>query len=81
MMYLQTRCRFVLAFISLVFITSISRGEEPVPPPVNYFAPVLTVKTISPDEIHLGRSATYQLQVQNVGQQAAEIVVVQVALP
>ena len=81
MMYFQTRCRFVLAFISLVFITSISRGEEPVPPPVNYFAPVLTVKTISPDEIHLGRSATYQLQVQNVGQQAAEIVVVQVALP
>ena len=81
MMYLLTRCRYVLAFSLVVLIGSISRGEELVPPSMNHFAPVLTVKTISPGEIHLGRSATYQLQVQNVGQQAAEIVVVQVALP
>ena len=65
----------------LVLIASISWGEETVPPPVDHIAPVLVVKTIAPAEIHLGRSVTYQLQVQNIGQQAAEIVVVQVALP
>ena len=80
-MYLRTRCHYVLAFTSLLLSASASRGEEPVLPPIDHLAPVLTVKTISPDEIHLGRSAAYQLQVQNVGSQAAEIVVVQVALP
>ena len=81
MMYLCTRCRYVLTFTSLFLSASVSRGEETVLPPIDHLAPVLTVKTISPNEIHLGRSAAYQLQVQNVGNQAAEIVVVQVALP
>jgi uncharacterized repeat protein (TIGR01451 family) len=81
MMYFLSRCHSLLASSLLVLIASISWGEETVPPPVDHIAPVLVVKTISPAEIHLGRSATYQLQVKNLGQQAAEIVVVQVALP
>ena len=71
----------MLALTSLILSASVSYGEEPVTPPMDHVAPVLTVNTISPQEIHLGRSATYQLQVRNVGNQAAEIVVVQVALP
>jgi len=81
MMYLKARWRSLLGSVVLVLATSTVWGEMPPPPPGDHIAPVLSVRTISPPEIHLGRVATYQLQVENLGQQAAEIVVVQVALP
>ena len=72
-------------FVSTLLFGSIvgAQGETPhkTASVNNHLAPMLSVQTTAPNEINLGKMATYTLAVKNIGGASAEVVVVQVALP
>lgn len=76
--------RLGLFVSTLLFSSTVgAQGETPreIASVNKRLAPMLSVQTTAPNEINLGKVATYTLAVKNIGGASAEVVVVQVALP